>query len=395
MNDTLKIIIYVVVLMGAVIVGSIISVRLFAPKVEEVNVPAEVVIEPQMTLQEIAKQNHLPFKLMKKIFKISETEEMQRKFSEFKLTPEQANDKIKKMMALASEDDSKDWEKILLKFLLWFIFMSLIFHLLKSNAIHSDNRRWFYFASVLIFGIILGADPGPMGTVKDAIVLFGKVHVAFVPRLIAMTIFFLAVIFANKFICSWGCQVGTLQDLIFRLNREKNVSIIQQFKIPFSVTNTVRVIFFIVFTFIAIFWAFDIIEYIDPFKIFKPAALLPIGMIFLGIIFFLSLFIYRPWCHFFCPFGLIGWLFEKVSIFKIQVNYRKCIGCQDCVKSCPSTVMGAILKRDKVISDCFSCGSCIEACPSDAITFSSGKRRKPPEGKFKSTDKRNKMKKEI
>ncbi|MDO9576856.1 MAG: 4Fe-4S binding protein [Candidatus Cloacimonadales bacterium] len=389
MSDFVKIILYVVVLLGMVIVGSIISVRLFAPKVEEIIIPNEIIIDPAMTLEEIASQNNLPGPVMRKVFKISGKPELQRKFSEFNLSIEQANLRIKKQLAVAAEDDSKVWEKILLKFLLWFIFMILIFHLLKTNAIHADNRSWFYFASVIIFGVILGADPGPMGTIKDTIVLFGKVKIVFIPRLIALAIFLLMVIAANKFICAWGCQVGTLQDLIFRLNREKNQSIIQQFKIPFVITNTIRIIFFAVFTFVAIFWAFDIIDYIDPFKIFKPAALLPVGMVFIGLIMFFSLFIYRPWCHIFCPFGLLGWLLEKISYCKIQVNYRKCIGCEDCVESCPSTVMEAILKRDKVIPDCFSCGTCIEVCPTEAISFDKGNRKKPPEGKFHKKEKQD------
>ncbi len=60
-----------------------------------------------------------------------------------------------------------------------------------------------------------------MGTIKDAIALFGAKGVIFPPRMIALTVFLLLVVLANKFICAWGCQVGTLQDLIFRLNRNK------------------------------------------------------------------------------------------------------------------------------------------------------------------------------
>ena len=382
MNDVLKIFVFVVLLLGMVIVGSIISVRLFAPKVDEIEIPKVIVINNDMTLAEIAEQNHIPRPIMKKIFHYSSKKELEKQFSEFDLNPEKTADTIKKQLAIAAEDDSKVWEKILLKFMLWLIFMVLVFYLLKNNAIHTDNRRWFYFGSVIIFGVILGADPAPMSTIKDAIVIFGQAKIVFVPRLIILSIFLLTVIAANKFICSWGCQVGTLQDLIFRLNREKNVPIIEQFKIPFTITNTIRIVFFLVFTFVAIFWVFDIIDIIDPFKIYKPAALLPIGMIFVGLILFLSIFIYRPWCHLFCPFGLIGWFFEKISFYKIKVDYRKCVACEECVESCPSTVMGAILKRDKVIPDCFACGTCIETCPMEAISFDSGSRRKPPAGKF-------------
>jgi polyferredoxin len=106
------------------------------------------------------------------------------------------------------------------------------------------------------------------------------------------------------------------------------------------------------------------------------------GGLFIGLVLITSLFVYRPWCHFFCPFGLVGWLAEKISIFKVKVDYDKCIACGACSKACPSTVMGAILKQDRITPDCFSCGTCMEACPADAISFDCGKRPKPPQEKF-------------
>jgi polyferredoxin len=235
--------------------------------------------------------------------------------------------------------------------------------------------------------VILGADPAPMGTVKDAIALFGARKVIFPPRLIALTVFLLMVLIANKAICAWGCQVGTLQDFLFRINRDKNDKpVIRQIKLPFLFTNSVRIVFLSIFTSAAFIWAFDIVEPIDPFKVFKPAKLTGIGWTFIGLLCIASIFIYRPWCHMFCPFGLVGWLVEKVAFFKVRVDYKMCIGCEICVNACPSTVMNSILKRDKVIADCFSCGSCIEVCPAKAITFSAGKRILPPPGKF--SDKR-------
>ena len=97
---------------------------------------------------------------------------------------------------------------------------------------------------------------------------------------------------------------------------------------------------------------------------------------------FASLFVYRPWCHFFCPFGLVGWLVEKVSIFRIKVNYETCISCEACAKACPSTVMNAILKRENIIPDCFACANCIDVCPTGSVSLAAGKRKLPPEGKF-------------
>ena len=137
------------------------------------------------------------------------------------------------------------------------------------------------------------------------------------------------------------------------------------------------------FTVLAFAWGYDIIEPIDPFKMYKPAYMGLVGVIFVGFVLVTSLFVYRPWCHFFCPFGLAGWLVEKISRVRINVDYETCIACQKCASACPSTVMGAILRRDKkTIPDCFACYICREVCPTNSIGFSTRKRSLPPTGHF-------------
>ncbi len=143
----------------------------------------------------------------------------------------------------------KNWFKIPLKFALWFAFMIFCFVLLKSGKITSKNRKWLYAAAFALFGIILGADPSPMGTVKDAAYLYGKAGAIFPPRMIALTIFLATVLLANKFICSWGCQFGTLQDFVFRLNSDAEKRL-PTFKPPFALSNTIRIVIFLLLCFI-------------------------------------------------------------------------------------------------------------------------------------------------
>ncbi|HHI87351.1 MAG TPA: 4Fe-4S binding protein [Candidatus Cloacimonetes bacterium] len=361
-----------------IVVTSIVSVRLWSAKSEKSKAPAELKIEENMTLVQIGGTNNLEKIVLKKAFDLKTKDDLKKTFSETGLSIEEASARINKYKVLQVEDASKNWGKIALKFALWFIFLIFIYILMRKKRITTENRIWLYFIAVLVFGVILGADPSPMGTIKDNFVLIGSFHVIFPPRIVAFVVMLLMVILANKFICSWGCQLGTLQDLIFRINKDKKGKpVIAKVKIPFVITNTIRIIFFLIFAVIALVWAFDIIEPVDLFKIFKPATLGIIGIVFAAIMFSLSLVVYRPWCHFFCPFGLIGWIAEKISITKIKVDYTKCIGCGSCIKSCPSTVMEAIIKKKKTIPDCFSCASCIESCPVDAISFSSGKRGEP------------------
>jgi polyferredoxin len=380
----LRNLLYLLIILFIVISSSAVSSSLWAGKEESQPENIAVNISEDMALAEFGQKHNLDRKVLRKVFNLTSQDDLKRRVADFGMNEHLLNRKINQVLAIRAEHASKNWLKILLKGLLWFVFLLAVFILLRKGKINAQRRKWIYMAAVGVFGIILGSDPSPMGTVKDAIVLLGLRGVIFPPRLIAFGIFLLMVILANKFICSWGCQLGTLQDLIFRFNRDSKDrnGLFGQTKIPFTISNSIRVLLFLVLIFVAFIWAVDIIEPIDPFKIFKPQVIGVAGGLFIGFVLVVSLFVYRPWCHFFCPFGLVGWIAEKISLSKIKVDYDKCISCQACSKACPSTVMDAILKQDRIIPDCFSCGTCIETCPATAISFEYGKRQKPPAGKF-------------
>jgi len=373
-----------IVIFSAVVSISAVSSRFWAGEQEQQAEKMIVTVSEGMTVAEFGTKHDLDRNAIKRIFNLASPHELDKRVADFGMNQEVLGKKVNGILALQAEHASKNWFKILAKGSLWAIFLLAVFVLLKRGKVTAQDRKWIYMAAVGLFGVFLGSDPSPMGTVKDAIVLLASKGVVFPPRLIALTIFLLMSILANKFICSWGCQVGTLQDLIFRLNRDSKdrKGLLGQVKIPFRISNSVRVFFFVLLVLAAFVWAMDIVETIDPFKIFKPRAVSMVGGFFVVSIMVLSLFTYRPWCHFFCPFGLVGWLAEKISIFRMKVDYDKCVSCEACSKACPSTVMDAILKRNRVIPDCFSCGTCMETCPAHAISFARGPRPKPPEGKF-------------
>lgn len=62
-------------------------------------------------------------------------------------------------------------------------------------------------------------------------------------------------------------------------------------------------------------------------------------------------------------------------MFIALVDWDKCTGCGDCVKSCPNTcfIMSPEGKSDAYRSShCIDCGSCKEACRENAIIISIG-----------------------
>lgn len=380
----LRNLIYFVLILFITVSASAVSNSLWGGKKETKPENITVTINEGIKVAEFGSKHNLSRKELKKVFNLTSQDDLKRKVSDFGMNGVQLNKKVNQVLAIQAEHESKNWFKIPLKGVLWVVFLLFVFSSLRRGNIKAWRRKLIYVAAIGVFGIILGSDPSPMGTVKDAIVLFGSKGVIFPPRLIAFIIFLLMVILANKFICSWGCQIGTLQDLIFRLNRDSKdrKGLFNQVKMPFVISNSIRILFFLGLILVASIWAADIIGPIDPFKIFKPQVIGIAGGLFIGLILVAGLFVYRPWCHFFCPFGLVGWLAEKISLFKIKVDYDKCISCQACSKVCPSMVMDAILKQDRIIPDCFSCGTCMETCPVGAISYERGKRQKPPAGKF-------------
>jgi polyferredoxin len=351
-----------------VIASSWFMTGLWGGKAEKITLPPALVFTPGETVGAFLERNKIPAAVMAEaVGKVGPDAPL----ASLALPDAELQAKLQKAAALASEHATKEWMKIFPKFALWAIALFAAFKALTKGQLNRTTRKWYYLGAVVLFGVALGSDPSPMGTVKDAIVLLAKDGVVFPPRLIALAVFLLSVVLANKAICSWGCQLGVLQDLVFRLNRNKadTAGILKQYKVPFAVSNGVRVAFFVVFTAIAVIAGLDIIEYVDPFKTFNPAHLGIAGAVVVGVLLVASLFIYRPWCHFACPFGLVSWLLERFSLHRIRVNESACTMCGACERACPSDVMGAILHKKKVIPDCFSCGTCTEVCPTKAVTF--------------------------
>ena len=57
-------------------------------------------------------------------------------------------------------------------------------------------------------------------------------------------------------------------------------------------------------------------------------------------------------------------------MFEVVVDKDKCVGCEECVGSCPAGVFEfADGKADPVNEDeCLGCETCVEVCEQDAIT---------------------------
>ena len=56
-------------------------------------------------------------------------------------------------------------------------------------------------------------------------------------------------------------------------------------------------------------------------------------------------------------------LFNRIAVFGMQVDSRKCTACQRCVRSC---LMDCKRVGDR---ECIVCGKCRQSCPTEAISL--------------------------
>ena len=78
-----------------------------------------------------------------------------------------------------------------------------------------------------------------------------------------------------------------------------------------------------------------------------------------------SVFFYRPFCKWICPLGAIYALFNKFSLYTMDVDTDKCSRCGACSRVCKMDV--DVMKHPNS-AECIRCGECAKVCSSHAIT---------------------------
>jgi polyferredoxin len=75
-------------------------------------------------------------------------------------------------------------------------------------------------------------------------------------------------------------------------------------------------------------------------------------------------FVMRPFCRTTCPLGAILGLFNKASLFRMNVNEETCTLCGKCQRECPVNVR---IYETPDSPDCIRCLKCEKVCPFGSI----------------------------
>lgn len=279
--------------------------------------------------------------------------------NEFSSSLDSFSDNTTKEKPTAIESDNK---------LLYQIVILLLLSAAIGLTIHykfvRNLRGVVMLSSVVYLGFIDGACPCMILSFQNFVLFFLGSPVLFVSMLwftglVVVTYFF------GKTWCGWLCHLGGLQDFLFRANSrkwlasEKSQKIISYVQIGLLAALIVQLIITR-----SIVW----IKY-DPFKVaFNFISANATGYVLLVLLLVSSVLVYRPFCRFACPVGLIlGWVAKIPGARKLSIS-SSCINCRSCVKSCKQQSVAIV--QNKVIvktQDCILCGDCIESCKKNSI----------------------------
>lgn len=276
-------------------------------------------------------------------------------------------------MLLIIQQQNLDMTIAVPMFISWIVIIVIAFFFIYKRKVSLRISITLYLVSFILGGIILGAIPNAVMPLKQILTNIGigsPINVS-IPMIVILALLLLSTIFFGRIFCGYACPVGAVEELLSKINFKSNIKAQKNnkahIKISSKMASLIRWIFFGIIIVLSLIWTISVLQVINPFLGFSfiknpRAVALLIPFIMLIIVINASIFLYRPWCRFLCPFGAIASLTSRFSIYKYS-RTDACTECGLCEKICPTQEAF----KDSKKTECYWCHRCVETCPNKAI----------------------------
>jgi polyferredoxin len=247
---------------------------------------------------------------------------------------------------------------VILSFVILISVGLLAVFLFRSQKMNKKLKIILLSISFIFGGIILGGVPNVILIIQHifADIIFPN-HWVFL--LVRLSIFLILTLIFGRIFCGYVCPLGAVQELASMIRFKPKLDYERRF---WKKKNYLRWGFFVGYAIFSLIWGLELTLFMNPingFLIFWTP--LNVGIFIAFLLFLLivpiSIFIYRPYCRFFCPFGALAFLFGKISPLKIR-RTPYCNECGICEKICP-TLEGSVISTK---GECYYCYRCIDFC---------------------------------
>jgi len=188
---------------------------------------------------------------------------------------------------------------------------------------------WTSVFSLLYFGFYREGCICSIGSIQN--VVLALVDPTYAIPLTALLFFLLPLaftLFVGRTFCAGACPLGAIQDIVairpIELPKwiQKVLGLIPNLYLGLAILYVVTKSEFII-------CRYD--PFVGLFRFDAPFHMLILGILFLAV----GVFVARPYCRFFCPYGvLLGWM-SRFSSKHMTITPKACIQCKLCANSCP------------------------------------------------------------
>ncbi len=209
----------------------------------------------------------------------------------------------------------------------------------------------------------------PLGSLQSALVSFKYRF----PYYILGLMLLMGVLLA-RFICGFLCPFGFIQEILYKIptkkiGKNRITAVLSYLKyILLVLTVVIATVLLGAPWFCKYICPAGTLEAGIPLVIVNSQIRAMVGALFSWKVFILvfilvsTVFCFRSFCRFLCPLGAFYALFNRVAVFRMEVDSEKCDSCGICKSFCKLDIQKV---GDR---ECVQCGDCRDVCPQKAIS---------------------------